>query len=157
MGTSSSSDGVRVLSTSPGFWLEDSSGGGSSINFVNDGGYFQIQERSTGFEGFLKNLMYIQVSSGNTCIYGNLTSGATCDFVFGQDHKVPTIEEVDKNIKQYNKLPGLEEPEGISMRDLMIKTEEQALYIIQLNNKLKDLEKQFVLFSARLAALEKKE
>ena len=154
IGVAASALGTRILTTSPSFWLEDSTSGGSSLNFVNDGNYFQIQKRNTSFGSLINNLMYIDMRTGATygdmCVYGDLTSGATCDFVFGPDHEVPTIDEVDEHIKEYNKLPGLTEPDGVRMSDLMVKTEEQALYIIQLHKRVNILEVQMESVLTRL-------
>ena len=154
IGVAASALGTRILTTSPSFWLEDSTSGGSSLNFVNDGNYFQIQRRNTSFGSLINNLMYIDMRTGATygdmCVYGDLTSGATCDFVFGEDHEVPTIDEVDEHIKEYNKLPGLTEPDGVRMSDLMVKTEEQALYIIQLHKRVNILEVQMESVLTRL-------
>lgn len=83
--------------------------------------------------------------SGNLFVYGSVSGcdvidRGTCDFVFEAGYKLPTIDEVKASITTTNKLPGLKQPDVISMKDLMIKTEEQALYIIQLHERLEALE-----------------
>ncbi len=72
------------------------------------------------------------------------------DYVFSKNYNLNTIEQVEEHIKQYNHLPGMPpacevEEGGMAVGEMqgkiIEKVEEQALYIIQLNNKIKELEK----------------
>jgi hypothetical protein len=77
---------------------------------------------------------------GDLDVTGTITAGVCCDFVFDDTYKLPTIDELEYSIKTTSKLPNLKTPNGINMIDLMTKTEEQALYIIQLNKRIVKLE-----------------
>jgi hypothetical protein len=80
---------------------------------------------------------------GNTHVTGNITaSGACCDYVFEDDYNLMPLDDLDKYIKENTKLPGITTKEGISMAELYEKTEEQALYILELHERLKALEAQ---------------
>ncbi|WKZ74877.1 MAG: hypothetical protein QY303_12105 [Vicingaceae bacterium] len=72
-----------------------------------------------------------------------------CDYVFAPEYKLQSIPELENYIKQYKHLPNIPsekevEENGISMADmntrLLKQIEEQALYIIELNKRLKVLE-----------------
>lgn len=74
------------------------------------------------------------------------------DYVFGSDHQLPTIEEVDSYIQQNNHLPGIPaaasmEQNGLDVSEankmLMEQVEEQMLYIIQLKKELETLKTEF--------------
>ncbi|MBK8845033.1 MAG: hypothetical protein IPO27_00180 [Bacteroidetes bacterium] len=72
------------------------------------------------------------------------------DYVFDKSYNLNTIEEVEQHIQQYHRLPGMPsacevEEGGMAVGEMQAKivekVEEQTLYIIQLNNKIKELEK----------------
>lgn len=80
------------------------------------------------------------------------------DYVFDSSYNLNTIEEVEQHIQQYHRLPGMPsacevEEGGMAVGEMqgkiVEKVEEQTLYIIQLNNKIKELEK-------KIEALERK-
>ncbi len=72
------------------------------------------------------------------------------DYVFANDYKLKTINEVAQYIEQNKHLPGFEKGEfyeknGVNVTDLMLKQqekmEEMMLYIIELEKRLKAIEK----------------
>ncbi len=72
------------------------------------------------------------------------------DYVFSKDHDLLTIEALEAKINVEKHLPGVPSAEemkqsGIMLGEMQTKTmekvEENTLYIIQLNNKIKELEK----------------
>lgn len=74
-----------------------------------------------------------------------------CDFVFDKTYKLLSIQELDNFIKLNKHLPDIApaakmENEGINLSEmnakLLQKIEEQSLYIIELNKRLSELEKQ---------------
>ena len=73
-------------------------------------------------------------------------SGNWPDYVFSNDYKMLSIEELENHIATYNHLPNVPSAaevaaDGIMLGEMQTKTmekvEENALYIIELNNKLK--------------------
>jgi hypothetical protein len=77
------------------------------------------------------------------------TSSAWPDYVFADDYNLKTIEEYEAAIKAENHLPGIPsaaevESEGLMVGDMqkrqMEKIEELALYVIQLNKRLNEVE-----------------
>jgi hypothetical protein len=72
------------------------------------------------------------------------------DYVFSKEHKLMSIEELETSVNTNSHLPGVPsacevEENGIMLGAMqtttMEKLEENTLYIIQLNNKIKELEK----------------
>lgn len=90
---------------------------------------------------------------GNMALYGKLeateikvTETPTADFVFEEDYKLPTLEEVENHIKTKKHLPEIAsakemEKEGVNVGEFQIKLlqkiEELTLYIIEQNKELK--------------------
>jgi hypothetical protein len=79
----------------------------------------------------------------------DLTRG--CDFVFDKDYKLLSIDELARFIEQNKHLPDIApakemESNGINLSEmnakLLQKIEEQSLYIIEMNERLTELEKQ---------------
>jgi hypothetical protein len=73
------------------------------------------------------------------------------DYVFSNDYKLMSLEELRKSIKQNNHLPGIPsakeiEAEGLQVGEMQIrmmeKIEELTLYIIQLNTDMEALRKE---------------
>jgi hypothetical protein len=83
------------------------------------------------------------VVRGEICV----TAGGTCDYVFKDDYKLRSIEDMEQFIKQNGHLPGVKNDEEVKKAGevnlleqsnaLLEKTEEFSLYIIELNKKLK--------------------
>ncbi|WP_010518691.1 tail fiber protein [Croceivirga radicis] len=72
------------------------------------------------------------------------------DYVFKDDHNLPTLEEVEKHIKEKGHLPNIPsakevEENGVELgemnRLLLEKIEEQMLYILQMERRIKELER----------------
>lgn len=95
-------------------------------------------------------------SSGNASLQGKLeakeikvTTTPTADFVFADNYNLPTLEDVEKHIKQKRHLPEIAsakemEKEGVNIGEFQIKLlqkiEELTLYSIEQNKKIKELE-----------------
>lgn len=72
------------------------------------------------------------------------------DYVFRKDYKLMTLEELEKKIHADKHLPGIPAADEMKKSGIMVgemqtktmeKVEENTLYILQLNNKIKELEK----------------
>lgn len=72
------------------------------------------------------------------------------DYVFSKEHNLMSIEDLETSVNTNSHLPGVPsacevEENGIMLGEMQTKTmeklEENTLYIIQLNNKIKELEK----------------
>ena len=79
-----------------------------------------------------------------------VTETPTADFVFEEDYKLPTLQEVEKHIKEKKHLPEIAsakvmEKEGVNVGKFQIqllqKIEELTLYIIEQNKRIEELEK----------------
>lgn len=95
-------------------------------------------------------------SSGNASLQGKLeakeikvTTTPTADFVFSDNYNLPTLEAVEKHIKEKRHLPEIAsakemEKEGVNIGEFQIKLlqkiEELTLYSIEQNKKIKELE-----------------
>ncbi len=81
------------------------------------------------------------------------------DYVFAKDHPLMPLEQLGKYIEREKRLPGMpssddvDENGGFSVGEMQTKviekTEENTLYILQLNNKIKELEKKIDELTAR--------
>ena len=96
------------------------------------------------------------LNDGNAALSGKfeakeikVTTTPTADFVFANDYKLPTLESVEKHIKEKKHLPEIAsavtmEKEGVNIGEFQIKLlqkiEELTLYIIQQNKKIESLE-----------------
>ena len=92
------------------------------------------------------------------------SSGAWPDYVFAEDYDLKTIEEYEASIKENSHLPGIPsakviEEEGIMVGDMqkrqMEKIEELALYVIQLNKRMNQLEKENEVLKNEVKELKK--
>ncbi|WP_333662580.1 hypothetical protein [Chishuiella changwenlii] len=97
------------------------------------------------------------VKGNNASLQGKLeakevkvTETPTADFVFEKDYKLPTLQEVEKHIKEKKHLPEIAsakemEKEGVNVGEFQIqllqKIEELTLYIIEQNKRIEELEK----------------
>lgn len=93
------------------------------------------------------------------------TSSAWPDYVFADDYNLKTIEEFEAAIKAENHLPGIPsaaevESEGLMVGDMqkrqMEKIEELALYVIQLNKRLNQVEAENENLKAEINTLKNK-
>ncbi|OXB20627.1 hypothetical protein B0A80_18850 [Flavobacterium tructae] len=78
-------------------------------------------------------------------------AGEVPDYVFANDYKLKSLEEVESYIKQNSHLPEIPSAKEIEKNGLMLaemnmnllkKMEEMTLYMIEQNKRIKDLEKQ---------------
>lgn len=84
----------------------------------------------------------------NVNVDGSITVGSCtgCDYVFEPEYKLMCLDELKCFIEENHHLPGMTINEGgtidlkVAVKELTEKTEEQALYIIQLHDRLKALE-----------------
>ena len=93
--------------------------------------------------------------NGNAALHGKfeakevkVTETPTADFVFEEDYKLPTLQEVEKHIKEKKHLPEIAsakemEKEGVNVGEFQIqllqKIEELTLYIIEQNKETNKL------------------
>ncbi len=87
-----------------------------------------------------------------------------CDYVFADDYKLRTIEDVEAFINDHKHLPGIApasevEAEGMKVGEMskamMEKIEELTLYLIDQHNQIKELKKQNQLQQQQLDSLKK--
>ncbi len=123
--------------------------GDADILWLNYGGDFEGGTQ-IGNGSFFKN-------DGNASLQGKLeakevkvTTTPTADFVFEKDYQLPTLEEVEKHIKENKHLPEIAsakqmEKEGVNVGEFQIKLlqkiEELTLYSIEQNKKIIRMEK----------------
>jgi hypothetical protein len=88
-------------------------------------------------------------------------SSKWADYVFGDNYKLMSLEELEAKIKANKHLPGIPSAKEVNENGIMVaemqtktmeKVEENTLYILQLNNRIKELEKQ----NSKITELEKK-
>lgn len=86
------------------------------------------------------------------------------DFVFDKDYKLPSLQEVETHIKEYNHLPDIPSgkqviEEGISLSEmqakLLQKIEELTLYTIEQNKRLDEQQRLILEQNKRIEELEK--
>ncbi len=115
----------------------------------------------------------IVFNDGNIAASGRLearevkvTQGPTADFVFEDNYSLPTLEEVEKHIKEKRHLPEIAsasemEKDGVNVGEFQIKLlqkiEELTLYSIEQNKKIKQLEQENQQVKSLLERLEKLE
>ncbi|BFM42782.1 hypothetical protein CFS9_14230 [Flavobacterium sp. CFS9] len=80
-----------------------------------------------------------------------VNAGVVPDYVFANDYKLKSLEEVERYIKQNSHLPEIPSAKEIEKNGLMLaemnmnllkKMEEMTLYMIEQNKRIKDLENQ---------------
>ncbi len=91
-----------------------------------------------------------------------VTDTGWADFVFNDDYQLPTLEDVERSIKQDKHLPEIPSAKdvrenGVSLGEmqskLLQKVEELTLYVIEQNKAIKALQKENNVLSRRLANL----
>lgn len=111
--------------------------------------------------------------NGNASLHGKfeakevkVTLTPTADFVFDEKYDLPTLEEVEKHIKEKKHLPEIAsakvmEKEGVNMGEFQIKLlqkiEELTLYSIEQNKQIKQLKNENEALKAQSAKIEKLE
>ena len=122
---------------------------GKGFSYGWDGTRFAIRSIGGG--------ILIDPENSQCEIDGALTvdSCTGCDYVFESGYKLLPLDDLRAHISANHRLPGFSRDEAgrtnvnVTISQLTEKTEEQALYILQLHEQLKDL-------GARLACLEGK-
>jgi hypothetical protein len=95
----------------------------------------------------------IAPSGGDVAITGSISATVACcaDYVFDSTYKLPTIEDMESHVKEAGHLPGMtqgvgrdDKPKPMDLTkaigELIVKIEEQSLYIIHLNKRIRELE-----------------
>jgi hypothetical protein len=106
-------------------------------------GVIEYNHATNAFYLATNGVNYMQLDSSGITM---LNSAACCDFVMSPAYKLMTLDDLDDFIDKESYLPGMTINKGgqlnmsVSVNELLIKTEEQALYILQLHNRLKSLE-----------------
>jgi len=87
---------------------------------------------------------------GDLVVFGDIIAvGSCCDYIFKDNYKLPTLKELDHYINKNRCLPNMTINKGgkisfqAMQKELIEKTEEQTLYILQLHKRLEVLEKYF--------------
>lgn len=156
-GSSYMSYGVKASGTNAG-WLSSS----GDISFIktaitlDDGGFRLLasapQQVAIDSPVTMPEIMKIS-TSGNALLQGKLeakevkvTLTPTADFVFDENYNLPTLENIEKHIKEKKHLPEVAsakemEKEGVNVGEFQIKLlqkiEELTLYVIEQNKQLK--------------------
>ena len=141
---------VKIQDVSPGFWLDETGTGNKGAYVVLDSKIFQVQRRAQGFGAYETSPFTLNIETGNASFPNGTVSAScgtlTCDYVFEKDYNLMSLDDLQKFIKTKKSLPKMTINEGgvHSMKalreELVEKVEEQALYILQLHERLKKLE-----------------
>ncbi|CAL2090514.1 hypothetical protein [Tenacibaculum sp. 190524A02b] len=137
-----------LFSTSGGFMFKMDDNGNGISNVQG----FNIYDRNNN------SVFTIKESNGNVAIKGKLeskeikvTKTPTADFVFEADYKLPSLETIEKHIKEKKHLPEIAsakemEKNGVNVGNFQIqllqKIEELTLYTIDQDKEIKALKKQ---------------
>ena len=94
----------------------------------------------------------VRINDAGINVTGNVTAtGTCCDYVFESDYDLMSLEEVESYIKEHGHLPGMTQGVGAddlaplqidltkAIAELLVKVEEQALYILQLQSQINAL------------------
>ncbi|GGF03506.1 hypothetical protein SAMN05443634_111119 [Chishuiella changwenlii] len=133
------------------------SGGKGETDFISNrglgstGGFSFYDIDNNGAINHILNLH----NNGNAALYGKfeakeikVTETPTADFVFEENYKLPTLQEVEKHIKEKKHLPEIAsakemEKEGVNVGEFQIqllqKIEELTLYMIEQNKETNKL------------------
>ncbi|MDY6855891.1 MAG: hypothetical protein SWO11_14520 [Thermodesulfobacteriota bacterium] len=104
----------------------------------------EIALTTIGAVFLLAGIAFAQDYQFGTNTDANLVNNCWADFVFDDNYKLPTLEEVESYIKVNKHLPGLPpekkiREEGMDVSDIltrqMQKIEELTLYLIELNKE----------------------
>lgn len=132
------------------------------IDATRGGSYIRLLDNEINFNlvsnNGVKQTSFNLYANGNASVQGKLeakeikvTTTPTADFVFAENYKLPTLENVEKHIKEKQHLPEIAsakemEKQGVNVGEFQIKLlqkiEELTLYQIDLNKKILNLEKE---------------
>lgn len=170
--TTASTTGIQINRTGTGSF---------DARIIDQFGILKIQGSTDEFQTVTNDFIDVSLSSGNVGIGASAgaeklrvcgTIKATelrletgwCDYVFANDYKLKSLDEVSDFIAENKHLPGIEkasivETEGLSVakmsKAMMEKIEELTLYAIQQNEELKLLKAQNVELQNQINNLKK--
>ncbi|WP_185155129.1 cell wall anchor protein [Chryseobacterium sp. c4a] len=136
------------------------------------GGYGNsLQFWSYSADGSASGAKFILGDNGNISTYGKfeareikVTNTPTADFVFEENYNLPTLESVEKHIKDKKHLPEIAsatamQKEGVNIGEFQIKLlqkiEELTLYTIEQNKLIKQQQKNMEKMQDEINALKK--
>lgn len=141
-----------VIAHSPAFptWGLQYSDAGDQFDFLGSGTSRMSINLSNGNVGIgVASAVYKLEVCGTIRAKEVRVETGWCDYVFEKDYKLKSIDELEQFVNDNKHLPGIKpaaevEKEGLKVGEMnkamMEKIEESALYIIELNNKIKLLE-----------------
>jgi hypothetical protein len=140
---------LQIVGANPGFWLDETGVGDKGAYCVLGALNFQVQRRAQNFGAYEATPFQVNLTTGNGTFLGTVTASCgtlTCDYVFEKDYDLMPLDALQEFVKNEKELPGMTINEGGSYSTAMLreelveKAEEQALYILQLHERLKTLE-----------------
>jgi len=104
--------------------------------------------QSDTFEWRIGYTKEMSLSATGLAVTGNVTASGSCcaDYVFEEDYDLMPLDELQAFIEREKQLPNMtiNDTDKVdlvtSVQELLVKVEEQALYILQLNERVKGLE-----------------
>ena len=147
------SGNVGIGTTAPGMATEINHATGQNLRLTYNDGNGSAANK-VDFTVSSSGDLTIAPSGGDVSITGNITATGTCcsDYVFSPNYALPTFDDLESHILKVGHLPGMTQGVGMStgeqvkinltkaIEELLVKVEEQSLYIIQLNKRIKHLE-----------------
>ncbi|NML38119.1 hypothetical protein HHL17_13015 [Chitinophaga sp. G-6-1-13] len=134
---------------------------------IGTAGTERIRISPNGYVGIGTNKPYsmLSVAGDIMAMRVKVTRTGWADYVFDSAYVLPSLEAVEKHIRQNKHLPGIQAEavilkEGLDLGDMqqqqMKKIEELTLYLIEQNKKMEKLQQQLLQQEARIKELEKK-
>lgn len=164
---------LMLWASEPGLTYSGAGIGNNIRNYMNDlsmerintskgGSYIRLLDNEINFNLVsstgVKQQTLVLHPNGNASLQGKfeakevkVTSSPTADFVFGEDYKLPKLEDVETHIREKKHLPEVAsakemEMNGVNVGEFQIKLlqkiEELTLYSIEQNKEIKELKKQ---------------
>ncbi|NLR63076.1 hypothetical protein HGH92_02040 [Chitinophaga varians] len=134
---------------------------------IGTAGTERIRINPNGYVGIGTNKPYAMLSVAGDIMAKKVrvTQTGWADYVFDSSYVLPSLEAVEKHIRQYKHLPEIPAAatilkDGLDLGDMqqqqMKKIEELTLYLIEQNKKMEQLQLQLQRQEARIKELEKK-
>ncbi len=145
--TTTAAQGLRSVSTTPGWWLDDTAGSYKGmIGYLYQDKYY-LQSRNHGLGSAYLSLMNLELLTGNVSFTGTVSgSGGCCsDYVFEDEYDLMLLDDLQLYVKEKHQLPGMDvDKNKVNYSERMVKLlekiEEQSLYVLQLHERIKALE-----------------